>query len=58
MALRGEIAGMVIAFRVNGRDQFAATGEFKKDKSACLGAIARANWKLNLALDSDEDAQA
>jgi hypothetical protein len=54
MALSGKLTGMAIAFRVEGQDRFAVTGEFKRNRAEGLAAITRAQWKQNLAMDAEE----
>jgi hypothetical protein len=56
MALRGEITGMALCFRYRGHDQFAVTGDFKKNRTEGLGVLARAGWKVNLSLDAQESS--
>lgn len=54
LALRGELTGVALCFRANGREEYAFTGDYKADKSAVLHAATRIGWKTNQAIDAME----
>lgn len=54
LAKKGELEGLAIVFRRDGRDEYAFTGIFNSDSAAALKAANRISWKMNQALDARE----
>lgn len=53
MAMRGELSGLALCFRANGKEEYAFTGEFKTDRAMGLRVAGRMAWKTNQALDME-----
>lgn len=56
MARDGEISGLALCFRRNGRDEYAFTGEFKRNTEARVAATGRMHWKVNRGADALESS--
>jgi hypothetical protein len=54
LALTGQLTGLALCFRVKGHDEFAFTGDFKKDEKARHTATGRMFWKVNRGMDFAE----
>lgn len=54
LSLQGEVSGLALCFRRDGRDEYAFTGDFKTDSSEAVKATTRIAWKMNQAMDATE----